>query len=53
MGALAKLKSLEMSYTSCVANFSNIFSYLTPCRKATTTKALEMRGMVFQTWENH
>jgi hypothetical protein len=33
-------------------NFSSIFSSLTPSQKAATTKALEMRGIVFQTWEN-
>jgi hypothetical protein len=31
-----------------VANFSSIFSSLTPYQKATTTEALEMRMMVFE-----
>jgi hypothetical protein len=48
----ARLKSSETSCTSCVANFSSIFSSLTPYRKARTTEALEMWGMVFRTWEN-
>jgi hypothetical protein len=43
----AKLKSSETSCTSCLANFSSIFSSLMPYRNATTTDVLEIQGMVF------
>jgi hypothetical protein len=43
----ARLKSSEMSYTSCVANISSIFSSLMTCQNAITIEALEMREMVF------
>jgi hypothetical protein len=42
----ARLKSAETSWTSWVASFSSIFSSLTPWQNATTTEALEIRGMV-------
>jgi hypothetical protein len=45
----ARLKSSEMSCTSCVANFSSIFLSLMPYRNAIITEALEMWGLVFQT----
>jgi hypothetical protein len=48
----ARLNSAETSWTSWVASFSSIFSSRTPWRNATTTEALEIRGMVLQTWEN-
>jgi hypothetical protein len=35
--------------TSCVANFSNIFSSRTPCRKAVMIEASEIRGIVPRT----
>jgi hypothetical protein len=40
----AKLKSSVASWMSCMMNFSNIFSSLTPWQNATTTDALERRG---------
>jgi hypothetical protein len=39
-------ESSMISYMSCVTSFSSIFSSLTPWRNATTTEALEIRGMV-------
>jgi hypothetical protein len=42
----ARLKSSATSCMLCVASFSSIFSSLTTWRNATTTEALEMRGMV-------
>jgi hypothetical protein len=46
------LKRSKTSCTSCVDNFSSIFLSLMPYQNATTIEALEMRGMVFQTWKN-
>jgi hypothetical protein len=45
----ARAKSVEIVSTSCVANFSNIFSSRTPCRKAVIIEAYEIRGMVPRT----
>jgi hypothetical protein len=43
---LARAKSVVTVSTSCVANFSNIFSSRTPWRKAVMMEASEMRGIV-------
>jgi hypothetical protein len=45
----ARAKSVGTVSTSCVANFSSIFSSRTPCRKAMMMEASEMRGMVPRT----
>jgi hypothetical protein len=45
----ARAKSVGTVSTSCVANFSSIFSSCTPCRKAVMMEALEIRGMVPRT----
>jgi hypothetical protein len=45
----AKLKSLATSWMSRLVTFSSIFSSLTPWQNATTTDALEIRGIVLQT----
>jgi hypothetical protein len=45
----ARAKSVETVSTSCVANFSNIFSSRTPWRKAVMMEASEMRGIVSRT----
>jgi hypothetical protein len=42
----ARAKSVGTVSTSCVANFSNIFSSLTPLRKAVMMEASKMRGIV-------
>jgi hypothetical protein len=42
-------KSVGTVSTSCVANFSNIFSSCTPWRKAVMMEASEMRGIVPRT----
>jgi hypothetical protein len=50
----ARAKSVGTVSTSCVANFSNIFSSRTPCRKAVMMEASEIRGIVPRTlvkWE--
>jgi hypothetical protein len=47
-----RLKSSAKSCTSCVVSFPSIFFSLTPHQNAMMTEALEMRGMVFLTWEN-
>ena len=41
-----RVKSVETVSTSCVANFSNIFSSRTPWRKAVMMEASEIRGIV-------
>jgi hypothetical protein len=46
---LARAKSVETISTSCVANFSNIFSSRTPWRKVVMMEASEMRGIVPRT----
>jgi hypothetical protein len=46
---LARAKSVGTVSTSCVANFSNIFSSRTPWRKAVMMEASEMRGIVPRT----
>jgi uncharacterized protein (DUF2384 family) len=48
----ARLNSVETYWISWVVSFSSIFSSLTHWRSATTTEALEIRGMILQTWEN-
>jgi hypothetical protein len=45
----ARAKSVGTVSTSCVANFSNIFSSCTPCRKAVMMEASEIRGIVPRT----
>jgi hypothetical protein len=45
----ASAKSVGTVSTSCVANFSNIFSSHTPWRKAVMMEASEMRGIVPRT----
>jgi hypothetical protein len=44
-----RAKSVETLSSSCVANFSNIFSSRTPWRKAVMMEASEMRGIVPRT----
>jgi hypothetical protein len=49
-GALVgRAKSVGTISTSCVANFSSIFSSRTPCRNAVMMEASEMRGIVPRT----
>jgi hypothetical protein len=43
------VKRVETVSTSCVANFSNIFSSRTPWRKAVMMEAYDIRGMVPRT----
>jgi hypothetical protein len=45
----ARVKSVETVSTSCVANFSNIFSSRTPWRKVVMMEASEIRGIVSRT----
>src|SRR6185369_726843 len=45
----AREKSMVTLSTSCVANFSSIFSSRTPCRNAEIIDASEIRGMVPRT----
>jgi hypothetical protein len=45
----ARAKSVVTVSTSCVANFSNIFSSRTPWRKAVMMEASEIRGIVPRT----
>jgi hypothetical protein len=45
----ARAKSVDTVSTSCVANFSNIFSSRTPWWKAVMMEASEMRGIVPRT----
>jgi hypothetical protein len=45
----ARAKSVGTVSTSCVANFSNIFSSRTPCWKAVMIEASEIRGIVPRT----
>jgi hypothetical protein len=45
----ARAKSVETVSTSCMANFSNIFSLGTPWRKAVMMEASEIRGIVPRT----
>lgn len=42
----ARVKRVKTVYTSCVANFSNIFSSRTPWQKAVMMEASDIRGMV-------
>jgi hypothetical protein len=45
----ARAKSVVTVSTSCVANFSSIFSSRTPWRKAVMMEASEIRGIVPRT----
>jgi hypothetical protein len=45
----ARAKSVGTVSTSCVANFSSIFSSRTPCRNAMMMEASKMRGIVPRT----
>jgi hypothetical protein len=45
----ARVKRVETVSTSCVANFSNIFSSRTPWQKAVMMDASDIRGMVPRT----
>jgi hypothetical protein len=45
----ARVKRVEIVSTSCVANFSNIFSSRTPWWKAVMMEASDIRGMVPRT----
>jgi hypothetical protein len=45
----ARVKRVETVSTSCVANFSNIFSSHTPWQKAVMMEASDIRGMVPRT----
>jgi hypothetical protein len=46
----ARVKRVETVSTSCVANFSNIFSSRTLWWKAVMIEASDIRGMVPPTW---